>query len=234
MDWIDLGNPHPRLEPAVYEPLTWPEGSNVVRPIDAPSSGIDRSFSEVARHRRSCREFAPVPPEAMLAKLGEVLSMSCGAQAVGTDSLGFPLSRRPAPSAGAIHPIHLVVNAPPQNEWFRFDPLTRLLVGVPTTVRAAEVRATFDEVLPAAHAALLLFVAEPAMTATKYENSASLVWRDAGVLQGIVSLAAEALGLGCTLLGITGDPWSAQLLDQPGLHGVGAAFVGRPAAHTPS
>jgi hypothetical protein len=232
MDWIDLGNPHPRLEPGVYEPLAWPEG-NVVRPVGAPSSGIDRSSSDVARHRRSCREFAPVPPEAMLATLGEVLSMACGAQAVGTDSLGFPLSRRPAPSAGAIHPIHLVVTAPPQNEWYRFDPLTRLLIGLPTTVRAAEVRATFDEVLPAAHAALVLFVAEPGMTATKYENSASLVWRDAGVLQGIVSLAAEALGLGCTLLGITGDPWSAQLLDQPGLHGVGAAFVGRPAAHTP-
>jgi hypothetical protein len=168
----------------------------------------------------------------MLAALGEVLSMCCGAQDVGADSLGFPLSRRPAPSAGAIHPIHLVVNVPPESAWYRFDPMRRQLIGLPTTVRAIDVRAAFDEVLPAAHAALMLFVAEPGMTAAKYEHFASLVWRDAGVLQGVVSLAAEALGLGCTLLGVTGDPWSAQLLDQPGLHGVGAAFVGRPAAHT--
>jgi hypothetical protein len=232
MDWLDLGNPRPRPEANVYEPLRWPEGN--VLGESAPSVSVHRSFSDVANHRRSCRQFAAVAPETMLATLSTLLSMSSGVQVQGTDSLGFPLSRRPAPSAGAIHPIHLVVNPPGQDTWCRFDPLRRALISLPTQLRAVDVRASLNALLPTANAALLLFVAEPAMTATKYENCASLVWRDAGVLQGVVALTAEALGVGCTLLGVTGDPWSEQLLDQAGLHGVGVALLGEPAAHARS
>lgn len=164
----------------------------------------------------------------MIVMVGELLWASCRTQFVGNDSLGFPISRRPTPSAGAIHPIHIIVNVPGLEYWHRFDPDQGRLVELPTSVRVDDVRASLEEVLSGPNAALMLFVAEPAMTAAKYEQSASLVWRDAGALQGILAVTAEALNIGCVLLGVTGDPWSTQLLEQPGLQGVGAAFVGSP------
>ena len=39
-------------------------------------------------------------------------------------------------------------------------------------------------------------------------------------------VAAESLDLSFCPLGVTGEPWTSRLLDQPGLVGVGAAFVG--------
>jgi hypothetical protein len=227
MDWIDLGNPTPRTEPTAYAPLQWPKGDDTV-PVNAPRSVPGPHFLEVLSRRRSCREFAPVRSAPMLTMVGELLWTSCRTQALGADSLGFPISRRPIPSAGAIHPIHIIVNVPGVQYWHRFDPDHGRFVELPTSVRVDDVRASLEGVLAAPNAALMLFVAEPAMTAAKYEQSASLVWRDAGALQGILAVTAEALNMGCVLLGVTGDPWSSQLLDEPGLHGVGSAFVGIP------
>jgi hypothetical protein len=228
MDWIDLGNPTPRTVSTPYAPLQWPKGNDTV-PAHATRSVPGPLFLEVLRRRRSCREFAAVRVERMVAMVGELLWTSCRTQVVGSDSLGFPISLRPTPSAGAIHPIHIIVNVPGHEYWHRFDPDQGRLVELPTSVRVDDVRASLDVILYAPNAALILFVAEPAMTAAKYEQSASLVWRDAGVVQGLLAVTAEALNMGCVLLGVTGDPWSRQLLEQRGLQGVGAAFVGSPA-----
>lgn len=88
------------------------------------------------------------------------------------------------------------------------------------------VRRETDDLVVAPSATLLLLVAEPGKTAAKYLNPDSLVWRDAGVLLGYLSLAAEALGLAFVPLGATGDPWAGTLVDEAGLTDVGAALVG--------
>ena len=82
------------------------------------------------------------------------------------------------------------------------------------------------EVIDAPNATLLLFVAEPGMTGSKYEDAASLVWRDAGVLLGAIAMAAEALALNFSPMGVTGEPWTSHLILGAPLVGVGAAFVG--------
>jgi hypothetical protein len=82
------------------------------------------------------------------------------------------------------------------------------------------------EVVAAPSATLLLFVAEPGMTGSKYEEAASLVWRDAGVLIGVIAAAAEALSLNFSPMGVTGEPWAGYLIPGAPLVGVGAAFVG--------
>lgn len=72
----------------------------------------------------------------------------------------------------------------------------------------------------------MLFAAEFGKTAAKYRYPESLVWRDAGVLQGALTLTATALGMSFCLLGITGNPWIGDLADQGQLMGVGAAIFG--------
>lgn len=142
--------------------------------------------------------------------------------------MGFFLQKRPVPSAGAIHPIHLLVKKQGDDTpWARYNPLTHALDVIgPVADVLKDLCAEADQVVPAQSGTMLLFVAEPAMTAAKYESSDSLVWRDAGVIQGALAIVAESLALNYCLLGITGDPWVGRLSEQCQLVGVGLAAVG--------
>lgn len=101
---------------------------------------------------------------------------------------------------------------------------------MPSKLDAREVVQAMQEVLPAAHATLVLYAAEVGKTAAKYDSPASLIWRDAGALLAVMGLAAYAHSLAFCPLGVTGEPWVGRLLKQQGLFGVGAAFIGtRPA-----
>ena len=220
MDWHDLGNPYLRSAAEKYRPLEWPAGVSIR--LATAELGDGGGLADVVATRRSSREFGPLSLEA----IGPLLSLTCGVHRIGHSQLGFPISQRTVPSAGAIHPIHIVVNLAGSPKWHRYAPFEHELIAIPTKVSAGTVRAAMNEVLPGDSAALLLFVAEPSMTAAKYADPASLVWRDAGVLQGYLTLAAESLRLNCSLLGVTGEPWCSSLVEQGGLHGVGAAYVG--------
>jgi len=227
MDWIDLGNPRPRTSAIKYRPHLWPPALSIV-PLERPLTS-SRPFVDVIGSRSSCREFVSVAASEMLGALAALFWLACRTKIEADDSLGFPIAYRPSPSAGAIHPIHILTNVPGFQTWHYLDARRDQLVEMQhEAVSVADVRGDVDRILPGRNASLVLFIAEPGKTSAKYLNSASLVWRDAGVLQGIISLAAEDLNLGCTMLGVTGEPWSGRLLGRPGLHGVGAAYVGFP------
>ena len=220
MTWVDLGDPVPWPEVRPHRPVRWPNGE--VRSLAANTLWPQKSFADIATRRRTRRSFAALDE----AHLGTLLALTCRVRTLGPDSLGFPLSSRPVPSAGAIHPVHLIVHFPGTATWHRYDPVGHSLVEVPSALSPAEVRAALDGVLPGGAATLLLLAAEPGMTFAKYRDACSLVWRDAGVLQGHLAVAAEALDLSFCLLGVTGEAWVSRLLDQAGLVGVGAAYVG--------
>ncbi|WP_147424154.1 hypothetical protein [Xanthomonas campestris] len=111
--------------------------------------------------------------------------------------------------------------------WARYNPLDHALdvIGAPASV-LNPLREQADQIIHTQPGILLLFVAEPQMTAAKYEKSDSLVWRDAGVLQGALAMTSEYLGFNFCLLGMTGDPWAGQLSEQCQLVGVGLAALG--------
>lgn len=226
MRWIDLGDPLPRAQPHRYTPLSWPDGSRVpLQPLEAlpkedPCFG--RSMLDLATRRRSARSFSSLPQD----KLGWLLALADGELARGDDHLGFPLSRRPAPSAGAIHPLHVVVQSPSLGGWHRYEPHGHELASITCSLNAHSVREELDQLVVAPSATLLLLAAEHGKTEAKYSDPCSLVWRDAGILLGYLSIAAEALDLAFVPLGVTGDQWVRALLDEAGLAGVGAAFVG--------
>jgi hypothetical protein len=220
MSWIDLGQPRPRDEPLHYKTVKWPDGDRFPLPRDAPLPTL--SFADIAVHRRTRRSFAEMDES----KLASLLLLTSTVIQRGLDRFGFEESFRPAPSAGAIHPIHVIINEYGDAHWHRYDPLARCLVEIRTSIEPATVREDFEHVLPPGHATVLLFAAEPGMTFAKYHNGCSLIWRDGGVLQGYFAAAAEALQLNFSLLGVTGEPWVSRLIGPPALVGVGAAYVG--------
>lgn len=220
MSWIDLGNPAPLEEPQPYSPTPWPKGK--VRYLRAEPDGPARSFQQTVHTRRSQRIFDS-PDEA---RLSHLLSWTCRASSIISQHLGFPQTTRPAPSAGAIHPVHVILHGIDDPGWCRYDPFEHALVELPSRLEPSTVRRALDHLLPSARATLILFAAEPALTFAKYRDGCSLIWRDAGVLQGYFSAAAEALELRFCLIGVTGEPWVSRLIDQKMLIGVGAAYVG--------
>lgn len=219
--WIELGNPYPLDRPKRYSPVGWPSGS--ILPLPTPAALPEAPFPSVARSRRTRREFGPLD----LGSLSGLMELTCRVQLLGTDELGFPISKRGVASSGAIHPVHVVVDMPQLKAWHRYDPQHHALVSLDTHVDRSEVREGLRDVVFAPTATLLLMVGEPGMAAAKYGDPTSLVWRDAGVLLGCLSLAAEAFGLSFCPLGVTGDPWAREFVPQPGLVGLGGAFLGR-------
>lgn len=220
MDWIDLGNPYPRPTPRQHHPLAWPEGKRTALPDQSASTS--KPFAQIASGRRTRYEFGAIDHST----LGTLLGLTSRIQSCGNERLGFALSKRPAPSAGAIHPIHVIAHTSDSDGWHRYDPMDHVLIELPSAIQPQKVRLAMNQIVQGDDATMLLFAAEPGRTFAKYAEACSLIWRDAGVLLGYFALAAEALDLKFSPLGVTGEPWVSQLVDETGLVGVGAAFVG--------
>lgn len=221
MTWIELGDPLPKPVPERYEPLEWEMGE--VCPLPASSEALVRPFGEVLDARTSHREFGVVHDQ----QLGAFLWHACRTRGNGTSNLGFELEHRAAPSAGAIHPIHIVVKRSGDVRWWMYQTRAHQLVELKhATGKLASLYELSLQVLDGDEATRILFLAEPGKTLGKYQDGCSLIWRDAGALLAVMALTATAQGLNFCPLGITGEPWASALADQGKLAGVGLALLG--------
>lgn len=222
MIWMPPAEPRPKEQVQPYQPFTWPSGHTVslVTPADIP-----QSFCDVVAARRSSRTFGPLT----LTDISSLLWYSSRVLARQGSAMGFDLSQRPAPSAGAIHPIHVLACSSAQDSWQRYDPDRHCLSEVPHGLLAP--RETMAQITPAVDpqkGTLLWFAAEVGKTNSKYENPESLIWRDAGALIAHLGLVASYLGLHFCALGVTGATWGIELNEAQLICGVGAALVGTP------
>lgn len=222
MTWIDLQDPLPRERQQPYEPITWPDEEFVKLPVPVSTSG--KTFSEVLDQRRTTRKFACVET----ADLAYFFWNTARIQGTLGSALGFVQTFRPVASAGAVHPIHILVKRPASSTWCRYEPSMHAMIALPTfTNSLSDVDEKIGSAVDAANATILLYVAEPGMTAAKYQNEASLIWRDAGALLGHSALVAADMGLSYCPLGLTGNVWAKRLNQQGQLAGVGVALLGK-------
>lgn len=219
--WLLRTDPSPRDTLRCHQPVRWSVSES--RPLPITDVSELHWLSDILELRRSEREFGDLP----VASLAALLWQGARTKASGVSSMGVSIEHRLAPSAGAIHPIHLIIQLPKENGWARYNPHTHRLDVLSDANRCLDPLVEHCEsVLSRQNGSLILFVAEPGKTSEKYENSESLVWRDAGLLQGCLGLIAASLTLNYCLLGITGNPWVASLSDQGELQGVGIAILG--------
>src|SRR4051812_27448622 len=117
MEWPDLKHPKPWPKPRQYTPAAWPESELV--PLPEGVTPDTPPFATVVESRRTRYSFAPLPDEGLAA----LMHLTCRVRATLAGRLSFPQSHRPAPSAGAIHPVHVVLHRPGEAALHRYDPI---------------------------------------------------------------------------------------------------------------
>lgn len=193
--------------------------------LNPPQSG---TYSEAFFDVLARRETRYASNKLELGSLSELLWHS--ARRIGRFTLpdGACWEHRPAPSAGGIHPIEVVVQDATGlgDQLYLYDPDEhRLLTLADSTLASSALRHEAQLCLPVKPATLIWFIAMPQRTGAKYNHPESLIWRDAGALQTTTLLAATALKLQPVPIGRTGEPivstslnWGVDLMGVGGLH----------------
>lgn len=215
-------DPVPRAQPMRYQPFVWPDGPRLQ--LASRNKALKLDLVELLERRETRRDFRqPIDK----ASLGEFLWLACRNRSSRPSPFGPDQESRVYPSAGAMHPMHVLVSRE-AGPWMLYDPVAHALIELPESSHsAATARAAANYLFDTGGGMLIGLVAEPGKTAAKYENHETLVWRDAGVILGYMSLVAEALGLPFCPLGITGGPYVTDYLSSSAmLQSVGMAVVG--------
>lgn len=221
-----LGSPSPKEFPKVYSPYKWQIQHS--KALHIPIDDMQLSLGKALKSRKTRREFESITIE----QLAHFFWFSCRVLDTGSDELGFNITKRPSPSAGAIHPIHVLVRLEDGYLW-RYDGFQHYLIRVEEHwVDAHKVQFSAKEVINPGKGLIMFFLAESGKSLAKYNDPESLVWRDAGAMLGIMSLVAEGIGLAFCPLGLNGEIDTEFLDQQHGLVGVGMAIIGGAAFHS--
>lgn len=207
---IRLNSPIPRQterspQPFVYTCL---ETEYLPEPAPLPSPPL----FEILSQRRSRREGLHPSRE----DIAQLLWHSGRTLRTAKIENGFLWQHRPSPSGGGRHPVDLLIcSSLTQAALELYDPMAHCLcrLKVVDQVALTQFLKEVDAVLPVGDATILWFVAQFDRTMSKYQNGESLVWLDAGALLATIYLVAEASGLACCAVGITGAPWLTQALN---------------------
>lgn len=221
-----IRDPLPRATPAAVECLDWPVRRKLTFFPAASPLPIPLPLAMLAR--RSVREMGTAPLRSVLALVGWVTV----ARAVRVaDPLGR--TRRVAPSAGALHPVEVIVVTGGRRApvLLRVDPISARVhvLSERRTGRASRFLARLPDLLPRARGTALVLLADHARTDAVYRRPDSLLWRDAGALLASLQFAASSIGLVTCLTGLLGEEVADALF--PGsdrVLPVGTLLVGLP------
>lgn len=217
----NFNEPYPRLPPGMYSEYKWPQGEETRLESGPPTLVLD--MVQILRTRQTRRIFNSLS----LSDLGKLLWLTCRTHSSRSSVFGFDQHFRPHPSAGAMHPIHIICQRNPSMPWERYHPVEHKLISVTGTEALAQDARDFSaRIVPSEGAVLIGLVAEAGKTAAKYNVEHSLVWRDAGVVLGYLSLIAETLQLSFCPLGITGNAFVMPISNKGQLQGAGLALIG--------
>lgn len=204
------------------------DGWAITSTIDVDSIELDGSlsFADVTLSRRTNRDCQPMDLPDVLA----LIQLVVRSRQIGEGDNRGRL-RKIALSAGALHPIEVLVIAgqgvsDPILYCDASDTFGTVCFCSPDGAKA-ELQ-TLAEIVPLAKGHLLLFVANRRHIDQAYDQPVSLLWRDGGALLQTFSLVSSALGLSFIPLGSTGRAvLSALEAPHADYVAVGTAVIGK-------
>lgn len=192
--------------------------SKPIKPLNSP-------FGEVISSRKSSRQFNTIT----VAQLGEVLWYTAKVKSFHQQENGYLITHRGTPSAGARHPIDILIynSAIFNNDHFYYyNPFDHSINQV-THSNTAPLIQHVNQIIPIDNGTLLWFVAHQQRTAAKYEHAESLIMRDSGALINSIQLTCTALNLNSCPIGSLGEPYISDFFNnQHGLSGAGGLLIG--------
>lgn len=175
----------------------WPDADTIYR-LDPPKAFPQRDLLDILRSRRSRSG-----GQAHIDLIGTILHYSTELREKRKDGRFGYWESRTSPSAGGIHGVRIclipITSTKPLGLYLP-DEHALASVNEPALVRKEAVRLLDD--LQLSHAGYLLqLVANVRSYAERYENSETLLLRDAGALCMTITLVAKAVGASSRVLG---------------------------------
>ncbi|MGV8131396.1 MAG: nitroreductase family protein [Candidatus Pacearchaeota archaeon] len=206
----DGNNPRQRTKVKKIEPYRY-HISKILK-LPPPKEVSKASFISILKGRRTKYDF----DHCSLQDISNILWHSAKVKMVSISPEGNILTSRPSPSAGAIHPIDILVSIPNklnQRLLYYYNPFKHELGQLDINCKVlTNFLNHINNNVPLMKRALFWFIGHKNRTNAKYYNSESLIWRDAGALLMTCQLTATWLKLNSVPIGTLAKPFISQLL----------------------
>jgi SagB-type dehydrogenase family enzyme len=208
-----FNNPEPKKDIENTPQFSYPIYETIRLPT--PTIFPSVSFVDVIQNRKSSREFRELSTE----QIGNLLWLACKVKDTVIDTTGYILTRRPSASAGARHPIDVLVSSPmlDVSTMYYYNPFEHSLNKL--SLDKEQINALIahaNEAIQLKDAAIFWFLAHPLRTESKYDNAISLIWRDAGALIHSIQLACTLYGINSCAIGTLGEPYISNMFLKSG------------------
>jgi SagB-type dehydrogenase family enzyme len=217
-----MNNPTPKKNEDTVVAFSYPICGII--PLAKPSGGYNFNYFDLAHLRRSSLHLCALVDK----QLDELLWFSAKVIQTHFQLNGYTLTRRPSASAGARHPIDLIVVRPSQSKVLHYyNPFEHTLneLKVDETI-VNDLINHVNENIVIGEATLIWFIAHSDRTAAKYDNPQSLVWRDAGALLHCIQSTCTAMGLGSCPVGTLAEPYLNLLFNNAAIVSAGGIIAG--------
>lgn len=220
-----MENPKPKIKedepfPFEYHILRSIKLSRKIRPLPI-------SFDRIIETRRSVRTFKP----RTLQDVSDILWYVAKVKSTFQQENGYILTHRGTASAGARHPIDIIISNPKllhSELFYYYNPFEHSLNQLANS--SGDMPAFIghiNQIVDMTNATLVWFVAHPSRTSAKYDHPESLIWRDAGALINNIQMVCTAFGMNSCPIGSLGEPYISNFFNnQAGVFGAGGLLIG--------
>ncbi|WP_439695380.1 nitroreductase family protein [Mucilaginibacter sp. AW1-7] len=215
-------NPTPKSAEDFVSSFAYP--ISYIERLPKPSHNYVSDFFELTRLRTSEKNLSDLSAS----QLSDLLWYAAKVIDTHYQDNGYILSHRPSPSAGARHPIDLLIINPSENPVFQYyNPFEHSLNNLKLNEDLFTDFVThINDNIPVGKGTVIWLIAHVNRTSAKYDNPASLVWRDAGALLQILQMTATAMNLGSCPFGTLADPFINKLFADAAIISCGGIIIG--------
>lgn len=217
-----MNDPYPKKKPDFCKPFIYSTKSK--HSLKRNFSPLKKDFYSVIENRRSTRDFSKIT----LNQLEEMLFYSSRITSINIDNFNYITTKRNVPSAGARHPIDLLVSLPEKERKLNYyNPLDHSLNELfVEDSKLVNFFSKINENLNLENACVIWFSIQINKTASKYNNPESLYWKDTGILLYHIQLISSYLGLkSCPLGTLASEPFN-RLFEENTLISGGGILIG--------
>lgn len=219
-------NPRPKAQEDNFIPFLYPIKEKVKLP---QVRGLKKSdFLETIFRRRSSSP--KIFSEISKNQLSELLFYSTRVNSFTRNEKGYILSKRTTPSAGARHPVDLLISPPKsilERELYYYNPFDHSLSLLQLEGKHLEsFFSSVNENEDISKSCIVWFSIQHNKTATKYTHPESLYWRDVGALIYGIQLIGTFIGLMSCPLGSVNEKQFNNLFGTNTLVSGGGLLIG--------